>query len=139
MSSLTSHRWWAYQAERFPLVAHGPLVIVFCLSVLLFSSLQSDAIPSLSRIAAAAASALLFFLQLRIADEHESGPVGRVAKRLETGIVGVGPEPTFRLSKGFHLRHRFPFSTVTFAGVRSRKVFVESSHENSGCLVVYIP
>jgi hypothetical protein len=68
---IMNSRWWTYQEERFPLIAHGPLVLVFCLSVMLFSSLQFDAVPSLSRIAAAAVSALLFFLQLRIADEHK--------------------------------------------------------------------
>lgn len=71
MNSLTNNRWWTYQSERFPILAHGPLVIVFVLSVMLFSSLQQNEIPDLYRIVGAAISALIFFLQLRIADEHK--------------------------------------------------------------------
>jgi 4-hydroxybenzoate polyprenyltransferase len=88
-----NNRWWIYQRERFPLVANGPLVIVFCVSVMLFSSLQFDAIPSPSRIAAAAASALLFFLQLRIADEHkdfETDSRYRPHRAVPRGLVSLG-------------------------------------------------
>ena len=71
MNNIRSHRWWIYQKERFPVLAHGPLVLVFVLSVMLFSSLQADEIPDLYRIAGAAISALIFFFQLRVADEHK--------------------------------------------------------------------
>lgn len=65
-------RWWIYQKERFPLFAHGPLVIVFCLAVMLFSSLQQDGgLPEFSRIAGAVISTLILFFQLRVADEFK--------------------------------------------------------------------
>ena len=71
MNSIVRNRWWIYQQERFPVLAHGPLVLVFALSVMLFSSLQHDDVPDLYRIAGAAISALIFFFQLRVADEHK--------------------------------------------------------------------
>ena len=71
MNSVIDNRWWTYQKERFPVLAHGPLVLVFVLSVMLFSSLQHDEIPDFYRIAGAAISALIFFFQLRVADEHK--------------------------------------------------------------------
>ena len=37
-----TNRWWIYQKERFPVFAHGPLVVVFCLAVMLFSALQQE-------------------------------------------------------------------------------------------------
>ena len=66
-------RWWIYQKERFPILAHGPLVIVFCLAVLLFSALQGDAPtnPSIAQIAGAVISTLIMFFQLRVADEFK--------------------------------------------------------------------
>lgn len=68
-----TNRWWIYQQERFPVFAHGPLVIVFCLSVLLFSALQQQAgnMPALYQIAGAVISTLILFFQLRVADEFK--------------------------------------------------------------------
>ena len=68
-----NNRWWIYQKERFPILAHGPLVIVFCLAVLLFSALQGDAPtnPSIAQIAGAVISTLIMFFQLRVADEFK--------------------------------------------------------------------
>jgi 4-hydroxybenzoate polyprenyltransferase len=67
-----TNRWWIYQKERFPIFAHGPLVIVFCLAVMLFSALQQgDALPELTRVAAAVISTLILFFQLRVADEFK--------------------------------------------------------------------
>lgn len=71
MNKLTNNRWWIYQQERFPVFVHGPLVLVFALALMLFSSLQHDEIPEFYRIAGAAISALIFFFQLRVADEHK--------------------------------------------------------------------
>jgi 4-hydroxybenzoate polyprenyltransferase len=70
-------RWWIYQAERFPLVQHGPLVAVFSYSAVCFSRLlrtPADApfeVPSLSIGAVAFVCCLCLFLQLRIADEFK--------------------------------------------------------------------
>ena len=68
-----NNRWWIYQKERFPVLAHGPLVIVFCLAVLLFSALRGDnsTVPSLVQIAGAVISTLIMFFQLRVADEFK--------------------------------------------------------------------
>jgi 4-hydroxybenzoate polyprenyltransferase len=71
MTNLMKNRWWIYQAERFPVLAHGPMVIIFCLSVMLFSSLQANETPAFYAVAGAAISALIFFFQLRVADEFK--------------------------------------------------------------------
>ncbi|NBB80058.1 MAG: hypothetical protein GVY36_11550 [Verrucomicrobia bacterium] len=67
------NRWILYQKERFPLHQHGPLVFAFSFSALIFSRLLRGeaSLPSLSQTSVAFASALLFFLQLRIADEFK--------------------------------------------------------------------
>jgi 4-hydroxybenzoate polyprenyltransferase len=66
-------RWWAYQAERFPVLAHGPLVFAFSFSAICFSSLlRGDAsLPGAAAVATGFVTSLLFFLQLRIADEFK--------------------------------------------------------------------
>ena len=62
-----TNRWWVYQQERFPLLAHGPLVVIFCLSVLSFSSLQrGDGLPQLAQLLSAVVSTLILFFQLRV-------------------------------------------------------------------------
>jgi len=67
------HRWWVYQAERFPVGAHGLLIAVFSLSAITFSTLlRGDvSLPNPLVALVGAASAFLFFLQLRIADEFK--------------------------------------------------------------------
>lgn len=66
-------RFWIYQAERFPVVGHGILIAAFSFSAVGFSSLLRDAAgwPGAGSILVAFASAFLFFLQLRIADEFK--------------------------------------------------------------------
>ena len=66
-------RWWVYQAERFPLVRHGPLILAFSFSAVAFSwMLRSDSgWPSPLSAVVAFFSCLCFFLQLRIADEFK--------------------------------------------------------------------
>lgn len=67
------NRWWIYQRERFPLAQHGPLVLAFSFSAVSYSRLlRGEAgLPTLAAVAAAFVSCLLFFLQLRIADEFK--------------------------------------------------------------------
>ena len=36
---LTSNRWWIYQRERFPILAHGVLITVFSSSAVSYSRL----------------------------------------------------------------------------------------------------
>ena len=66
-------RWWVYQRERFPLVQHGPLILAFSFSAVAFSwMLRSPAgWPSPLSVVVAFGSCLVFFLQLRIADEFK--------------------------------------------------------------------
>jgi hypothetical protein len=67
------NRWWIYQRERFPLAAHGPLIAVFSLAAVGYSALTRDsaALPGWRQTLVAFATSLLFFLQLRLADEFK--------------------------------------------------------------------
>jgi 4-hydroxybenzoate polyprenyltransferase len=67
------NRWIVYQRERFPLAAHGPLVAAFSASAVCYSSLVrgGNELPRLSALLVAFVTSLLFFLQLRIADEFK--------------------------------------------------------------------
>jgi 4-hydroxybenzoate polyprenyltransferase len=67
------NRWVVYQRERFPLASHVPLVAAFSASAVCFSSLLRGhyAAPSAAALIVAFFTSLLFFLQLRIADEFK--------------------------------------------------------------------
>lgn len=73
VSASFCRRWWIYQHERFPLLSHGPLIAAFSFSALSFSALLQGrlALPAASPSVVAFLTALLFFLQLRIADEFK--------------------------------------------------------------------
>lgn len=65
-------RWWIYQGERFPLLAHGPLIAAFSACAVSFSSLLRGApVPGWQMFVTAFGVCLLMFLQLRIADEFK--------------------------------------------------------------------
>lgn len=66
-------RWRVYLRERFPLPAHAPLVAAFSLSAVSVSRLlRGDAgLPDAPAAAVAFVTALLFFFQLRVADEFK--------------------------------------------------------------------
>jgi 4-hydroxybenzoate polyprenyltransferase len=95
-------RWWVYQRERFPVVAHGILIAAFSSSAVCFSALlrRQTGLPAPLTLAVAFGTAFLFFLQLRIADEfkdfeedsryrpYRPVPRGLVSLR-ELGLVGV--------------------------------------------------
>ena len=68
-----TNRWWIYQKERFPVFAHGPLIVVFCLAVTFFSALQQEqmVLPDFVRVSGAVISTLILFFQLRVADEFK--------------------------------------------------------------------
>jgi len=95
-------RWWVYQRERFPLVAHAPLIAAFssaavCLSALL----RGESRPRAASLVVAFVTALCFFFQLRVADEFKDAdddarhrpyrpvPRGLVTLR-ELGWLGAG-------------------------------------------------
>jgi 4-hydroxybenzoate polyprenyltransferase len=96
-------RWWIYQRERFPIVAHGPLVLAFSSSAVCFSAqLRGQrSWPPGSALAVACVTCLLFFLGLRLADEfkdfaedsryrpYRPVPRGLVTLR-ELGWLGAG-------------------------------------------------
>lgn len=66
-------RWWIYQRERFPVFAHAPLIAAFSFSAVCYSSLLRGqmTLPGLGAALVAFVTSLIFFLQLRIADEHK--------------------------------------------------------------------
>jgi 4-hydroxybenzoate polyprenyltransferase len=65
-------KWWTYQAERFPVFGHGPLVAAFSASALAYSAaLTGKWHIAPSSFAVAFFVCFLFFLQLRIADEFK--------------------------------------------------------------------
>lgn len=67
------NRWWTYQFERFPLHQHGPLILAFSFSAVSYSSLARGHTgwPDARSVVVAFVTSLIFFLQLRIADEHK--------------------------------------------------------------------
>jgi 4-hydroxybenzoate polyprenyltransferase len=95
-------RWWVYQRERFPVLAHGILIAAFSSSAVCFSTQLRGRteLPALLTLVVAFGTAFLFFLQLRIADEfkdfeedtryrpYRAVPRGLVSLR-ELGILGV--------------------------------------------------
>ncbi len=65
-------RWLIYQKERFPLIAHGPLIAAFSACAVSFSSLlRGSPMPGIGMFVTAFVVCLLMFLQLRIADEFK--------------------------------------------------------------------
>jgi len=89
------NRWVAYQRERFPLAAHIPLVAAFSASAVCFSSLVRGhvAAPSAAALFVAFVTSLLFFLQLRIADEfkdREEDARFRPYRPVPRGLVTLG-------------------------------------------------
>jgi 4-hydroxybenzoate polyprenyltransferase len=96
-----ANRWWVYQRERFPIVAHGLLIAAFSFSAVSFSSLLRGniALPSFQTALVAFITSFLFFFGLRIADEfkdfeedsryrpYRAVPRGLVSLR-ELGILG---------------------------------------------------
>ena len=67
------NRWVVYQRERFPLAGHVPLIAAFSLSAVCFSRLArgEPGLPPAAALGVAFVTALIFFLQLRIADEFK--------------------------------------------------------------------
>lgn len=66
-------RWWVYQRERFPVVAHGVLILAFSLCAVCFSALLrgADSFPAWPVIVVAFCSSFISFLHLRLADEFK--------------------------------------------------------------------
>ena len=64
MMAAAASRWLVYQRERFPVLAHGPLIAAFSLSAVSYSALlRGERAFALSSAAVAFGTAFLFFLQ----------------------------------------------------------------------------
>jgi 4-hydroxybenzoate polyprenyltransferase len=88
------NRWVTYQRERFPLAGHAPLVAAFSASAVCFSTLMRGhiALPPPSTFLVAFVTSLLFFLQLRIADEfkdYEDDARYRPYRPVPRGLVSL--------------------------------------------------
>jgi 4-hydroxybenzoate polyprenyltransferase len=88
------NRWWIYQRERFPVLAHGLLIGAFSLSAVSYSHLVRGAagFPSWQSCLVAFLSSFLFFLQLRIADEFkdfEEDSTYRPYRPVPRGLVSL--------------------------------------------------
>lgn len=132
-------RWWIYQRERFPLATHVPLIAAFSFCTLTFSMLARGhvAIPSLKAILVAFGTALLFFLQMRIADEFKDAdedaryrpyrpvPRGLITLR-ELGAVAVAAGIGQALLALWLAPALLPFLLVTwvYLGLMCREFFV---------------
>lgn len=64
-------RLWRYQAERFPLGRHGPLILVFSGAAVGYAAALAGQPPRPGAVLAATALVLLQFLLMRIADEFK--------------------------------------------------------------------
>ncbi|MFP4224396.1 MAG: UbiA family prenyltransferase [Phycisphaeraceae bacterium] len=66
-------RAWIYQKERFPLAGHGPLIAAFSFCAVSYSRVLrgGEGLPGLNSLVVAFGCCLLFFLQLRVADEFK--------------------------------------------------------------------
>ena len=88
------NRWWIYQKERFPVLAHGPLIGAFSACAVSFSSLlRGAALPGWQMFLTAFGVCLLMFLQLRIADEFkdaEEDARWRPYRPVPRGLVKLG-------------------------------------------------
>ena len=72
-ATILANRWWIYQRERFPLLAHSPVILAFSLSAIGYSALLrgSASLPGWKPCLVAFIISLLSFLQLRLADEFK--------------------------------------------------------------------
>jgi 4-hydroxybenzoate polyprenyltransferase len=132
-------RWWIYQRERFPLATHVPLIAAFSFCTLTFSMLARGvvALPSLKAVVVAFCTALLFFLEMRIADEFKDAdedaryrpyrpvPRGLVTLR-ELAIVAVAAGVVQTLLALWLSPALLPFLLLTWAylGLMCREFFV---------------
>jgi hypothetical protein len=87
-------RWWVYQRERFPIVAHGVLILAFSLCAVCFSALLrgADRFPVWPVIVVAFASSFFSFLHLRLADEfkdYEEDARYRPYRAVPRGLVSL--------------------------------------------------
>lgn len=86
-------KWWTYQRERFPLVAHGLLILAFSSGAVAYSARLRDARPAAGSFVVAFLSCLVFFFLLRVSDEHkdiEEDRRWRPYRPVPRGLVTLG-------------------------------------------------
>jgi len=88
------NRWWIYQRERFPLLAHSLLILVFSASAVTYSIMISEGSREFawSALALSFLSSLIFFMLLRIADEfkdYEDDLAYRPYRPVPRGLVSL--------------------------------------------------
>jgi 4-hydroxybenzoate polyprenyltransferase len=98
-------RWRVYLRERFPLAAHAPLVAAFSVSAVSVSRLLRGerGLPDPAPLAVAFLTALLFFFQLRVADEFkdfEDDSRFRPYRPVPRGLVTLGELGRLGLAAG---------------------------------------
>jgi 4-hydroxybenzoate polyprenyltransferase len=89
-----ANRWWAYQRERFPILAHGPLIAAMSFAAVGVSGLLrgGTVLPPVGSLLVAFVTTLLFFLQLRVADEfkdRETDARYRPYRAVPRGLVSL--------------------------------------------------
>lgn len=69
----TQNRWWVYQRERFPLVAHGLLILIFSIAAVGYSHLVAGrtGLPAGHTVLISFIGSFILFALLRIADEFK--------------------------------------------------------------------
>jgi 4-hydroxybenzoate polyprenyltransferase len=98
-----AHRFWIYQAERFPLIAYLPMVVVFTGSAAAYSRLARGApgFVGLDLLTVGALTSLVFFLWLRILDEHKDAAEDRASRPelpVPRGLITLGELRTIGLA-----------------------------------------
>ncbi len=87
-------RWYMYQRERFPLLAHAPIIFAFSAGGVLYSARLRQPGPGASptSLAVAFITCLLFFFQLRVSDEYkdaEEDALHRPYRPVPRGLVTI--------------------------------------------------
>jgi hypothetical protein len=87
-----ANRWWLYQRERFPIFQHGFLIAAVSFAALVFSlrARSNFELPDVDTLLVALVSTVIFFLQLRIADEfkdYEDDLAYRPYRPVQRGLV----------------------------------------------------
>lgn len=87
-------RWYTYQRERFPLLAHGPIILAFSAGGVLYSARLRQPGPgaSAASLTVAFITCLLFFFQLRVSDEYkdaEEDALHRPYRPVPRGLVTI--------------------------------------------------
>lgn len=89
-----ANRWWVYQRERFPILVHGPLIAAMSFAAVSVSHVVrgGTALPTAGPFLVAFVTTLIFFLQLRVADEfkdHEADARYRPYRAVPRGLVSL--------------------------------------------------